>query len=181
MSTEIGGGISKLLRDTAHAHHRAFEATGGDDPDWPIWYTDYSKDRFAEQFDLKFTRSRLIYCLMNAGFEHEARAPDSEWSEFYASEILERFAPAEMPAKDKLALYYFDGCPYCTMVRSAINKLAIDVELRDIFEDSQHRDDLVNARGRATVPVMRITAPDGNDRWMPESRDIISYLQNSYG
>lgn len=75
-----------------------------------------------------------------------------------------------------------DGAdPYCSMVRSAIDRLGIDVELRDIFQDVQHRDDLVEVRGRATVPVLRVTSPDGESRWVPESRDIVSYLQETYG
>jgi glutaredoxin len=118
---------------------------------------------------------------MNADFEHEARSPDSEWPEFYANEIVERFARAESPEEDKLALYHFNGCPYCSIVRSAIDRFGVDVELRDIFQDAQYRDDLVNVRGRATVPVLRITSSDGEDRWMPESRDIVSYLQETYG
>ena len=130
---------------------------------------------------MDFTKGRLIYCLMNADYEHEARAPESEWSEFYANEILERFAPSETPTNDKLVLYHFDGCPYCSMVRTAIDQLGIDVKLRDIFQDSRHRDDLVKARGRATVPVLRITSPVAEDRWLPESRDIVSYLQKTYG
>ena len=181
MNTELREGIGKHLLDTGHAHHKAFEAINGADPDWPIWYAEYAKDTFAEQFGMHFTKSQLIYCLMNADFEHEARAPDSEWPDFYASELVERYAPAETPAEDKLALYHFDGCPYCSMVRSAIDQLGIDIELRDIFQDSQYRDELVEARGRATVPVLKIVSPAGEDRWMPESRDIVSYLQNSYG
>jgi glutaredoxin len=181
MNSEIRDGISKLMQNTGHAHHRSFEATDGADPDWPIWYAEYSKDKFAEQYGMNFTKSRLIYCLMNANYEHEARSPESEWSEFYANEIVERFAPSMIPAKDRLALYHFNGCPYCSMVRSAIDQLGIEVELRDIFQDSQQLDDLVEARGRATVPVLRITTPGGDDRWMPESRDIVDYLRNTYG
>ncbi len=131
MNTDLRDGIGKLLQDTGHAHHKAFEVTDGADPDWPIWYAEYAKDTFAEQFGMNFSKSQLIYCLMNADYEYEARAPDSE-------------------------------------------------ELRDIFQDSQHRDDLVKARGRATVPVLRIESPDGEDRWMPESRDIVRYLQETY-
>jgi glutaredoxin len=180
MNTDLRDGIGKLLQDTGHAHHKAFEVTDGADPDWPIWYAEYAKDTFAEQLGMKFSKSQLIYCLMNADYEYEARAPDSEWPEFYASEFIERFAPSETPSEDKLVLYHFDGCPYCSMVRSAIDQLGVDVELRDIFQDSQHRDDLVKARGRATVPVLRIESPDGEDRWMPESRDIVRYLQETY-
>ena len=113
--------------------------------------------------------------------EHQARSPETNWAEFYANEFMEHCARSENPSEDKLALYYFDGCPFCNMVRANINKLGIDVELRNIFQDQKHRDDLVDARGRATVPVLRITSPDGEERWMPESRDIADYLQNTYG
>jgi len=181
MNTELRDGIGKLLVDTGRAHHKAFEVSDGADPEWPIWYAEYTKDTFAEQFGMNFSKSQLIYCLMNADYEYQARESDVEWPDFYANEIVERFALAETPAEDKLALYYFDGCPFCSMVRSAIDQLGLDVELRDIFQDSQHRDDLVQVRGRATVPVMRITSPDGEERWMPESRDIVSYLQQTYG
>ena len=170
-----------MLRETGQAHHKAFEVTNGADPDWPIWYADYSRDTFVEQFGMDFTKSQLIYCLMNASFEHEARAADSEWSEFYANEIVERFAASESPSEDALALYHFDGCPYCAMVRAAISELGVDVEMRDINQSSERRNELVSARGRATVPVLRITSPSGEDRWMPESRDIVRYLRATYG
>ena len=181
MNTELRDGIGELLLDTGHAHHKAFEVTDGADPDWPIWYAEHTKDTFAEQFGMSFSKSQLIYCLMNADYEYQAREPGVEWPEFYANEIVERFAPAETAADDKLALYYFDGCPFCSMVRSAIDRLGVDVELRNIFQEPQHRDDLVKVRGRATVPVIRITALNGEDRWMPESRDIVSYPQQTYG
>jgi glutaredoxin len=180
MNTELRDNLAELLAETGRAHHEAFDATGGADPDWPIWYADYAKDKFAEQFGLEFTRSKLVYCLMSADMEHQARSPDSDWSNFYANEIVEHCAPSESPAEDKLALYYMEGCPFCIMVRSAILRLELDVELRNIFEDSNYRDELIEARGRATVPVLRISSPDGEDRWMPESRDIVSYLQETY-
>jgi glutathione S-transferase len=66
------------------------------------------------------------------------------------------------------------------MVRATIGRLGIDVELRDIHESTQHRDDLIEVRGRATVPVLRITSPDGEERWMPESRDIVRYLEMTF-
>ncbi len=181
MNTEIRDGIAALLMETGHAHHEAFLATDGADPDWPIWYADYARDKFADRFSMDFTRSQLIYCLMTADFEHQARSPESNWPEFYADEMLERYAVSESPAEDKLALYHFDSCPFCRMVRAAIDKLGIDVELRNVMQDSQHRDDLIAVRGRATVPVLRITSADGTDRWMPESRDIVNYLQQTYG
>ena len=172
--------LADLLQDTGHAHHAAFTATDGADPDWSIWYADNLKEPFAQRFDMNFHRSQLIYCLIDADYEHQARSPDSNWPEFYAAEIIERYAPSESPDEDKLALYHFNGCPFCAIARSAIDRLGIEVELRDIHENPQHRDDLIAARGRATVPVLRITAPDGEDRWMPESRDIANYLEMTF-
>jgi len=180
MNTELRDNIAELLAQTGEAHHEAFAETDGADPDWPIWYAEYARDKFADRFDMDFTRSQLVFCLMNADIEHQARSPDSDWPEFYANEFIERCAPSESPATDRLALYYFDGCPFCNMVRAAIGELNIDVELRNISQDMGHRDDLVEARGRATVPVLRITTPEGEDRWMPESRDIVAYLQKTY-
>lgn len=180
MNTRLRDDIAELLQKTAEAHHRAFEETDGADPDWPVWYAEFAKDAFAEKFGVKFTESQLIYCLIKADTEHQARSPDSDWAIFYANEIVEHCAASESPAEDTLALYYFDGCPFCNMVRAMLDKLEISVELRNIMLESKHRDDLVEARGRATVPVLRITSPDGEDRWMPESRDIMRYLQDTY-
>lgn len=181
MNTELTAGIASLLRETGEAHHAAFAATDGEDPEWPIWYADFIRDRLADEFGIEYTKSQLIYCLMRADMEHQARAPDSDWVDFYAHEMVEHCALSPTAAADTLALYYYDGCPFCMMVQQSIDDLDVNVELRDILSDRRHRGDLVDARGRATVPVLRITTPDGNDRWMPESRDIMSYLEKTYG
>ena len=51
------------------------------------------------------------------------------------------------------------------------------MELLEVFDEPRYRDELVDARGRATVPVLRITAPDGEQRLMSESQDIVRYLK----
>jgi glutaredoxin len=117
---------------------------------------------------------------MNADFEHQALSPDSHWPEFYANEFLERYAASEKPEEEKLALYHYDGCPFCAIARATVDHLGIDVELRNIFEIPRHREDLIKARGRSTVPVLRITSPSGEDRWMPESQDIVHYLETTF-
>jgi len=180
MNIEHRDNLAELLQEAGQAHHAAFADTDGADPDWSIWYADYLREPFAHRFEMNFHRSQLIYCLMNADFEHQARSPDSNWPEYYADELIERYAPSERPDADKLALYHFNGCPFCSMVRSAIDRLGINVELRDIFEDPQYHDDLIKARGRATVPVLRINSPSGEDRWMPESRDIVHHLEATF-
>ena len=42
------------------------------------------------------------------------------------------------------------------------------------------RDNGTRATGRATVPVLWIQSPDGCVRWLPESLDIIQYLEKNY-
>jgi glutaredoxin len=180
MNIELRDTVARLLIEAGHSHHEAFAATHGADPDWPIWYADFLRDRFADELGVDLHKSQLVYCLMDADFEHQARSPDSDWSLFYADQILERHAPAKAPGEDKLALYYFDGCPFCALVRRAIERLGVDVELRDTRANPDYRDELIRARGRATVPVLRITSSAGEERWMPESRDIISYLEKNY-
>jgi glutaredoxin len=173
--------LSRLFRDSAQAHHAAFSATDGEDPEWPLWYTDYLQKPLGQALDTAFYKSQLIYCLMNADFEHAARAPDTDWADFYAAEFIEHYAPSETAAVDKLALYTLASCPFCRRVTEAIARLGLDIELRDVREHRERREELMDARGRATVPVLWIQSPDGEVRWMPESRDIIHYLEHMYG
>ena len=78
----------------------------------------------------------------------------------------------------RLSLYYYDACPFCRIVLREIDRLGLEVERRDIWLEPQNRIDLMEARGRATVPVLRIEAEGADDaEWMPESADIIEYLR----
>lgn len=170
--------MNKELRAELVALLREAEAAASGDADWPVRFADYLVGPLSERLGMPFTKSRLVYCLVSADREHEARAPDADRAEFFADLILERCAPSETAGQDKLALYQYDACPFCHMVRAAIDQLGLDVEIRNIHQDRQHFNDLVAARGVPTVPVLRITSPDGDDRWMPESRDIVRYLES---
>lgn len=85
-----------------------------------------------------------------------------------------------MARADDLALYHYEGCGYCARVRRALSELGVEVELRDIERDPTHLRALVDARGRRTVPVLRIRHDEG-DEWMPESADIVAYLRRRFG
>ena len=80
-----------------------------------------------------------------------------------------------------LALYHYEGCPFCATVQKTIRKLAIAVELRDTHQDSCFQKELIETRGCGTVPVLRITSPEGKELWLAESYDIAEYLEQSYG
>ena len=60
--------ISDSLIETAEAHHKAFAATEGEDPDWPLWYAGYLFEKMRNTLDAKFTKSELIYMLGYARF-----------------------------------------------------------------------------------------------------------------
>lgn len=84
------------------------------------------------------------------------------------------------PAKPPLALFHYSGCPFCTMVDRVLEQLGLEVERHDILRDPSAREALIAATGRQTVPVLRIG--EGADaKWMPESRDIMRWLQREYG
>ena len=75
------------------------------------------------------------------------------------------------------SLYYYDSCPFCVRVLRSLQSLSVDVELRNILSDTQHRTALQQATGRSMVPCLRID--NGSDsQWMFESMDIMRFLQS---
>ena len=76
----------------------------------------------------------------------------------------------------RLALYHHEGCPYCHKVRAAAERLGVPLELRDIRRVASYREELLAARGRPIVPVLRIESGPGRVRWLPESDDIVRWL-----
>jgi glutaredoxin len=173
--------LSRLFRECEQAHLAAFSATGGEDPEWPLWFADYLQKPLQQALDTEFHKSQLIYSLMNADFEHTARAADTDRVDFFAAEFIEHFAPSDTATADKLALYTMASCPFCWRVTRAIDRLGLEVEIRDVYAQPAWRDELLEARGRASVPVLWIQSPDGSVRWMPESGDIVHYLEHMYG
>jgi glutaredoxin len=80
-----------------------------------------------------------------------------------------------------LILYHLPGCGYCRRVERVLDELGLEIEHRNILDSSEHRDELRRARGRTTVPVLRIREPDGTETWMPESLDIVAFLRKRFG
>jgi len=181
MKDAIRDKLRELLEETDKAHRQTFVSIGGEDEDWPIWYAQYLVEPLRQQLGIELSRSQLVYCLMDADSEYKAVAPESSWVDFYADHLQDHYAPSKGEGRDKLALYYFPSCPFCAIAREPIERLGIEVELRDIYQDRKFLEELLAARGRATVPVLRITTADGEDHWMPESHDIVRYIEKTYG
>ncbi|GJL81553.1 MAG: hypothetical protein DHS20C01_11870 [marine bacterium B5-7] len=86
----------------------------------------------------------------------------------------------EIKTREKLSLYYRDWCGACFVVKRAIKQLGLEVELRNVFANDIWYRQLVTARGRGTVPVLRRDLDDDTTDWMGESRDIVRYLEEYY-
>ncbi len=173
--------IVVLFEQVDTAHKEAFREMGGKDPEWPLWYASYLQASIGELFGRNFTKSELVYCLIFVDREFNAVESHAPWPEYYADHFFKHFAESNSAKEDRLALYHLPHCPFCLRVREVINNLGLDVELRDTSAEQKHFDDLIAARGRATVPVLHITSPDGEARWIPESADIIQYIRQIYG
>lgn len=76
-----------------------------------------------------------------------------------------------------LELYQFEGCPYCSKVRSKLTELGIDFIARQV-EPNGDRARVEEVSGQTGVPVL--VDPNTNTK-MPESDDIVDYLEEHYG
>ena len=86
-------------------------------------------------------------------------------------------------ALPKLSLYHRNFCWFCSSVLHEIKALDMEseVEGRNIWQDAEALQELEQATGRTTVPVLRIENTDGKVTWMPESSDIVQYLHSLHG
>jgi glutaredoxin len=78
-------------------------------------------------------------------------------------------------------LYETPWCGYCRRVRQAASRLGITLAGKDVSGDAAARAELLAARGRSTVPVLRRQLADGSVSWLPESEDIIRFLEQRRG
>lgn len=75
------------------------------------------------------------------------------------------------------SIYGYPQCPFCSRVLRAVDSLGIEIEFRNTLDTPDYLEELIGATGRTTVPVLRIESDEGEVRWMPESADIIEYLE----
>lgn len=85
--------LAALWRETHQAHHDAYRDSDGADPDWPLWYANYLRQRLAALLGANFTTSELVYLLVALDRELQSRAPGAEWVAYYTRWFLERYAP----------------------------------------------------------------------------------------
>ena len=86
-----------------------------------------------------------------------------------------------MSGNHALTLYVRNHYWFCGRVLRAVDRLGLDVEVRNIWQSGTAAQELLQATGRQTVPVLRIRGDGGESRWMPESGEIIRYLETAAG
>ncbi|MDP3421881.1 MAG: glutaredoxin [Thiobacillus sp.] len=93
--------------------------------------------------------------------------------------------PPEQQAVDartrNLALYHFPTCPFCLKTRRTMQRLSLDIELRNARNDEAHRAALIAGGGKPQVPCLRIVAADGETTWLYESDAINAWLNREFG
>lgn len=175
--TDLRERLIKAFVTAGEAHAFAFVQVNGDDEDWAYWYAAMLQQPLSQILNRELTRAQIVVCLTSVEDERLARFSDQHpWAPLYADHFITMFAAPQPVPTEQLSLYYYPECPYCQRVLNAIAETGAEVELRHIWDQPNHRADLQAARGRTTVPVLRISG-DTTDRWMPESADIVRFLR----
>ena len=78
--------------------------------------------------------------------------------------------------EEMLEVYQFEGCPYCSKVRSKLSELQIDFIARQVSPGGE-REKVEEISGQTGVPVL---VDPNTDTVMPESDDIVEYLEENY-
>jgi hypothetical protein len=73
-----------LFREAGPAHHRAYIATDGVDPEWPLWYANYLREPLGQLLHHDFTVSELVFALVLVDKEQKAKSPAADWPVYYA-------------------------------------------------------------------------------------------------
>jgi glutaredoxin len=78
-----------------------------------------------------------------------------------------------------LELYELPGCPYCAKVKRKLDELDLDYQSHEVPADHADRNRVQEVSGQTGVPVLVDT--DHGIEGMPESDDIVDYLERTYG
>ena len=81
--------LAELFDRAGHAHHQAFLATNGDDPEWAVWYAEWLLDPLGRLLDRAYTVEELTALLKTVDQHHRERAPSADWPMYYAGFFLE--------------------------------------------------------------------------------------------
>jgi len=78
-----------------------------------------------------------------------------------------------------LELYELEGCPYCAKVTKKLDELGLEYDSHMVPRSHGERTEVEEASGQTGVPVL--VDPEHGVEGMPESDDIVEYLEETYG
>jgi glutathione S-transferase len=78
-----------------------------------------------------------------------------------------------------ITLYELPGCPYCAKVTDKLHELGVEYDSIKVPRSHSQRTEVEEVSGQTGVPVI-IDEEHGVDG-MPESDDIVEYLEKTYG
>ncbi|PSQ17271.1 glutaredoxin [Halobacteriales archaeon QS_8_69_26] len=78
-----------------------------------------------------------------------------------------------------LELYDLPGCPFCAKVKRKLDELDLEYTKHEVPRSHSERTEVEDVSGQTNVPVL---VDNTNDvEGMPESDDIVAYLEKTYG
>jgi glutathione S-transferase len=77
-----------------------------------------------------------------------------------------------------LELYELDGCPYCAKVVTKLEELDLEYDSHMVPRSHSERTEVEAVSGQTGVPVL--VDPENDVEGMPESDDIVEYLEKNY-
>jgi glutathione S-transferase len=78
-----------------------------------------------------------------------------------------------------LTLYELEGCPFCAKVINKLDELGLEYDSVMVPSAHSERTEVKEVSGQTGVPVL-VDEDHGVDG-MPESDDIVDYLEETYG
>ena len=78
-----------------------------------------------------------------------------------------------------LELYELEGCPYCAKVIETLDELGLAYESHMVPRSHSERTEVEEISGQTGVPVL--VDEEHGVEGMPESDDIVEYLEEAYG
>lgn len=105
------------------------------------------------------------------------------WEWITTPKGIVREADAQSKADEatrQMALYQFKTCPFCIKVRKETKRLSLNIEKFDVQHNENNRQRLLDQGGKVKVPCLQTVDDGGNEIWLYESQEIVSYLHNNF-
>ncbi|WP_299236949.1 glutaredoxin family protein [Natronomonas sp.] len=78
-----------------------------------------------------------------------------------------------------ITLYELPGCPYCAKVIDKLDELGLEYDSIEVPRAHGERTEVEEVSGQTGVPV--IIDEEHDVHGMPESDDIVAFLEETYG